>query len=315
MRSTHTICVLLLLVGLFAAGHLAVCQVPPGYEVFDVDGGLWIQNMDTTNGRWLLAPGGGNHSPALSPDGLFVAWVSDCNPYRDPECVDEDIMLMAIDGAGGYAPDVGLYALTLPGHQYDPAWTPNGDLVFFDDDSQTIFVVPMEYDPWYPHWKHALQPAPAPLGVPAVLMMSHANGYILHIDASDDRWHSTGLLFDPTVDTATVYIGGKPCQQDGDPSTCGLEHLLVAVRLRNDPNSEVVLRMGQELRWRYRDPGGLEFAWTQLGVVSLPTSDPSVAFPGCLGPGVLEFRIEDPDGDYTNNAGTIVDGYVITVVM
>ncbi len=63
--------------------------------------------------------------------------------------------------------------------------------------------------------------------------------------------------------------------------------------------------MGDELRWRYRDPGGLEFAWTKLDWITFPA----------VVPGVLEFRIFDPDGDYSNNAGTIVDGYVITVVM
>ncbi len=304
MRGTHGISVILLLIGLCAAGKPAICET--GYEVFDTDGGLWIQNIDGTNGRWLLAPGGGNHSSALSSDGLFVAWVSDCNPYRDPECSDEDILFMAIDGAGGHAPDVGLYALTLPGDQYAPAWTPNGDLVFFDDSSPTgASIVPMEYDLWYPHWKHALSPAPLPVALLVAPWPFHDDGYILHIDARDDTWHSTGLLFDPMGDTATVYIGGKPCQEEGNTATCGLEHLLVAVRLRNDPLNEIVLNMGDELRWRYRDPGGLEFAWAKLDWITFPA----------VVPGVLEFRIFDPDGDYTNNAGTIIEGYVITVVM
>jgi hypothetical protein len=288
-----------LIIGVMLVMQLGATALATGITISSALGDLWIENMDGTNGRWIYASSGYDHLPAFSPDGHFIAWVSTCNPYRDPECGDYEILVMAVDGAGGYAPDVGLLAISLPGDQSAPAWTSTGDLTFLDAGSPTgASVAHMLYNPDLPYWKQAgaIEPTTA-VGLAKTI---HPDARILSLGATDDTWHGSGILLG-AGDTATVYIGGKPCADSSDPGSCGFQHLFVryainADGVRHDIN---VLEIGDGLQWRYQDPEGLDYAWTTV------TAQRS---------GELEFGIWDPDGNYGNNSGTIIDGYNVTVL-
>jgi len=280
-------------------GHVAVLGV--GITIDDREGGLWIENDDGTNGRWIAAPSG-LRSPAFSPDGRFIAWVSNCSPYRNPECDDSEILMMAVDGAGGYAPDVGLLAIDLPGDQSAPAWTPEGDLAFLDTNSPTrASIARMHYDEWLPHWKEVTAIEPTTQAGTAETV--HADAHILHIGATADWWHGSGILLEPG-ETVTVYIGGKPCAHSSDSGTCGFQHLLVrhCINASGVRHEVTLLEMGDNLHWRYRNPGALEYTWATITAQHA---------------GELEFSLWDPDGGFGNNGGTPFsgfDGYLLTIL-
>jgi len=278
------------------------------------DGNLWIGNEDGSYGRWIMINDGDDSSPAISPDGNLIAWASDWDPFTNT-VGDRNILIMPIDGSGGYDPNVGLRVLDIPGNQDNPTWTWDGDLRFLSDSSSRgAQVARIARDPTMPFWREitAIESTWAEgIGESSTV----ARGRILEIDAQDASWHNSGITIDPTVgQSAIIYIAGRPCtcERASDFSNCGPENTLVQVRLNNNPECVVTLRVGEQLQWKYQDPDGLDYVWGRIDVLSIG----ACWLPLLVGDSLptLEFGIYDPTGDYSDNESWITSGYTITVI-
>jgi Tol biopolymer transport system component len=94
---------------------------------------IWVMNADGTNPVQLTTDPAGDHTPAWSPDGTKIAFVSD----RDGG--NFEIYVMNADGSGQTR------LTDDPAQDFDPTWSPDGSRIAFvsdrDDGFFDIFVM------------------------------------------------------------------------------------------------------------------------------------------------------------------------------
>ena len=160
-------------------------------------GGLYVMDADGGNVTWVPVPSGGSY-PDWAPDGRIAFTRADTS---DPRIIDIDIYVTADDGSG--------YSVLIdgPGWDYEPAWSPNGEMIAFTSDRDGEYSVYLaKADGSLPTMlvERATRPAWSPDGGKIA--------YTARLDDNTDIWlitvpggETTRLTSDPGVDSEPAW--------------------------------------------------------------------------------------------------------------